>query len=178
SAALSFSGTAGGSNPASQSVSVSNTGSGTMSWTASSNAAWLTVSPASGTNSGALAIGANLSGLAAGTYSGAITVASSGATGSPKTINVTLTVAAPPPPSLTVSTASLSFSGTTGGSNPSTQNVGVSNAGSGTLNWAASASQGWLSVTPGTGTNSGTLTIGANMSGMAAGTYTGTVTVS
>ena len=45
---------------------MSNTGSGTMAWTASSNQSWLTVSPASGTNSGTLAIGANLSGMAGG----------------------------------------------------------------------------------------------------------------
>ena len=178
SSALSFSGTAGGSNPAAQTVNVSNAGGGTMSWSASSNQAWLTVSPASGSNAGTLSIGTNLSGMAAGPYSGTITVSAAGATGSPKTIAVSLTVAAPAPPVMTLSSASLSFSGTAGGSNPAAQTVNVSNTGSGTMSWSASSNQAWLTVSPASGSNAGTLSIGTNLSGMAAGPYSGTITVS
>ncbi len=87
---LSFSGTVGGTNPSAKSISVSNSGRGTLTWTASDNAAWLTLTPAAGTNSGTLAASVNLTGLAAGTYSGTITVAASGAAN--KTLPVSLTV--------------------------------------------------------------------------------------
>src|SRR5581483_5132652 len=95
---MAFSGTAGSVNPASQAVNVSNSGTGTLNWTASSNQSWLQVSPASGSGSGAITAQANLAGLSAGTYTGAITVTAAGAAGSPATVAVTLTVAAATPP--------------------------------------------------------------------------------
>jgi Malectin domain/Viral BACON domain len=174
---LTFSGTAGGSNPASQSVSVGNTGGGTLNWTISSNQPWLTVSPAAGTNAGSLTVGANLTGLAAGSYSGTVTVSAAGASSSPQTVGVTLTVA-PATPVLVVGSGSLSFAGTAGGANPAGQPVSISNGGAGTLSWAALGNQPWLTVSPASGTNAGSLTVGANLTGLAAGSYSGTVTVS
>ena len=53
---FSFTATQGGANPANQTLSISNTGDGTLSWTASDNAPWLTVSPASGTGDGAVTL--------------------------------------------------------------------------------------------------------------------------
>ncbi|MBA2565518.1 MAG: hypothetical protein H0V09_08875, partial [Gemmatimonadetes bacterium] len=44
--AVSFTARVGGSNPATQTFTISNTGGGTLSWTVSDNAAWLTASPA------------------------------------------------------------------------------------------------------------------------------------
>src|SRR5205085_10392729 len=44
---MSFSATAGGANPAGQALSISNTGGGTLNWTASSNQTWLSISPTS-----------------------------------------------------------------------------------------------------------------------------------
>lgn len=89
---LSFAGTVGGTNPAGKAISISNAGGGTLSWTVSDNSGWLSVSPASGTNTGTVTASANLSGLAAGTYNGTITISATGATNSPKTIPVSLTV--------------------------------------------------------------------------------------
>ena len=80
---------------------------GTLAWTASAAAAtgsWLSVSPASGTAPSALSIAVNAAGLAAGTYQGTVQIKSAGASNSPLTIGVTLTVAAAPP-TLTVSPA-------------------------------------------------------------------------
>ncbi len=53
---LSFTAQQGGSNPAAQTLSISNTGGGTLSWSGSDNAAWLTLSPASGTGNGAVTL--------------------------------------------------------------------------------------------------------------------------
>jgi hypothetical protein len=89
---LSFTATAGGSNPANQTVSITNTGGGTLNWTASDNATWLTISPTSGTAPSTLTASVNISGLAAGTYNGTITISATGATNSPVSVPVTLTV--------------------------------------------------------------------------------------
>ena len=92
---LSF--TLGGSAPAPQTVNVSNAGGGTLSWSASSNSPWLTVSPASGSGAGTLTLGINTAGFSAQTYNGAVSVTASGAANSPQTIAVTLTVTAAGP---------------------------------------------------------------------------------
>lgn len=89
---LAFTGQAGGANPASQSMSVTNAGGGTLLLAASSDATWLSVTPASGIAPSPVSVSVNLSGLVAGTYDGTVTITSTGAFGSPKGIPVTLTV--------------------------------------------------------------------------------------
>jgi hypothetical protein len=110
---LSFSGTAGGTNPPSKSVNITNIGGGTLSWNAGDNAAWLSVSPTAGTNGGSTTVAVNLSGLAAGTYTTAIIVAAAGATNTPQVIPVTLTVASPTSASPTTSSATLTWNANT-----------------------------------------------------------------
>jgi uncharacterized protein (TIGR03437 family) len=95
-AKASFSYTLGTTAPAAQSVTISNAGGGTLSWSASSNAGWLSVSPASGIGAGTLTLGITTTGLRAQTSNGAITVMAVGAANSPQTISVTLTVSAAP----------------------------------------------------------------------------------
>jgi hypothetical protein len=176
-ASLSFSGTAGGASPAAKTLSVSNTGGGTLSWTASDDASWLTVSPTSGTNAGTITATPDISGLAAGTYTATVTVSAAGASGSPKTIPVTFTVDPVVPPSLSVTPASLSFGATQGGASPAAKTLSVANTGSGTMGWTASDDVLWLSVSPGSGTNAGTVTVTPTIAGLTAGTYTGNVTI-
>src|SRR5262245_37671087 len=89
---LSFTATAGGSNPASQTINITNTGAGTLNFTASDDASWLTVSPTSGTAPATLTASVNISGLAAGAYNGTITISATGATNTPVSVPVTLTV--------------------------------------------------------------------------------------
>ena len=88
----SFSYTLGDSTPASQTVSITNTGGGTLTWSATSGSSWLMVSPSSGVGAGTLTLSVNPAGLTAQTYNGAITFSASGATNSPQTISVVLTV--------------------------------------------------------------------------------------
>jgi hypothetical protein len=135
------------------------------------------VSPASGTNAGTITATASITGLAAGTYTTDVTVTASGATGSPKTIPVTLTVDPPAPPALSVSPTTLAFSATQGGANPAAKTVAVTNTGGGTLDVTASDDAAWLAVTPASGTAPATLTVTPSIAGLASGTYTATVTV-
>ena len=79
---------------AAQVVRLTQSGSGTVAWTATSNQPWLQVSPASGTGSANLSLSVvSAGGLAAGaTVNGAITLVFTGAFGGAGPINVALTV--------------------------------------------------------------------------------------
>ncbi len=174
---LSFSGTEGGPSPAAKTLDVSNLGGGTLPWTASDDAPWLSVSPASGTGAGTLTVTPSLSGLTAGTYTANVTVTASGVSGSPKVIPVTFTVAPPSPPALSVTPATLAFSATTGGTAPAAKTIAVDNTGGGSMSWTASDGVSWLSMSPTSGTNAGTVTVTSSITGLTAGTYTTDVTV-
>ena len=97
-----FSVTQGDANPV-HTVDISNTGNGTLDWSASTTAPWLALTPSSGAPSGnarmSFSAEANLSSLAVGTYSATITVIGVGATNTPQAIPVTLIIS--PPRSLT-----------------------------------------------------------------------------
>jgi hypothetical protein len=170
-----FSGEQGAANPSNQTLSITNTGGGTLTWTATSNSPWLTLTPSSGTGAATVTLAVSTSGLTAGTYNGTVTVAATGADNTPMTASVTLTVT--PPPRITLSPASITFSGTQGGSNPATQALNVSNGGGGTLAWSASDDASWLSLSPTSGTGAGGITLSVNTSGLSAGTYNGKITV-
>lgn len=91
---LSFTASVGAGNPPSQTISIANTGGGSaLSWTASSNVTWLTLSSTSGTTPSTVTASVNTTSLASGTYSGIITVTAPGAPNSPQTVPVSLNVA-------------------------------------------------------------------------------------
>jgi outer membrane protein assembly factor BamB len=94
---IGFTAAAGGSNPAPANISITNTGVGTLNFTASSDSAWLMVSPTGGTAPATIQATASISGLAAGTYTGHITVVATGAQNSPAVVTVTLNVGTAPP---------------------------------------------------------------------------------
>jgi uncharacterized protein (TIGR03437 family) len=81
---------------------------------------------------------------------------------------------------LTSSPASLSFSATTGGSNPAPQSITLTSA-SGALGFSAAASTNsggsWLSISPASGTAPATLSVSVNAAGLAAGVYQGAIAV-
>jgi hypothetical protein len=109
-------------------VTLSNAGSGTMSWEIADRPAWLSASPLNGeisTQSQSLHLASVTTGLAAGTYTGEVRINSDGGD---RSIAVVLTVVAPP--TLEVTPQSLDF----GGSETSRTLV-VRNSGAGTLAW-------------------------------------------
>jgi len=101
---LSFTATQGGANPATQTLNISNTGSGTLSWTATDNAPWMTLSRTSGTNNGVLIVSVIPGTTSPGTHNGMITLSATGASSVsvPVTFTVTTAPAPPPPPPLTI----------------------------------------------------------------------------
>jgi uncharacterized protein (TIGR03437 family) len=95
--ALAFNYTVGGTVPAAQGISITNTGGGTLSWAASASAAWVGLSSASGTVPVKMSVSVSPVTLAAGSYSATVLITATGATGSPASVSVTLVVQAPQP---------------------------------------------------------------------------------
>ncbi len=104
-----------GGSPANTSFLIQTTGGGSLSYALSTGAAWLSVSPTSGTasaTSSPIAVTMNPAGLAAATYTSTITANALGTTSSPATIGVVFTVSSAPSVS-TTSTSTTSTASTT-----------------------------------------------------------------
>jgi hypothetical protein len=175
--AITLAGVVGGSNPGAQGVAITNSGIGTLTWTANGNQPWLTLSALSGTAPSSLSIGASLNGLTPGTYTGTVGVGAAGALQSPQAITVTLNVRAQPA-ILTVSQAGLTFATATAGTNPASQTVAITNGGTGSLSWTAAATQSWVTLSSTAGTAPSSLSIGVSTAGLSTGVYTDTVVIS
>jgi uncharacterized protein (TIGR03437 family) len=175
--ALSFTGTPGSVVQSSQLyLSTGSTGY----YSASSNQGWLSVgtqgsSFASVYAPGYLSVFANPLALSAGTYYGNISVTGTGGT---LTVSVTFTVGGGGG-GLTVTPATLSFSGAVGSGQTATQSVSVYGTTSTTYNVQATTQSGgsWLVLSQTFGQTGTSFTVLANASGLAAGTYYGSLSV-
>jgi len=184
---LTFNQLAGGPAPTAQSVQVTATPGPvgfTVSTSTNTGSGWLTAtvgsSGASGVTPATVQISVNGASLAAGPYSGVVTITSPSALGSPISIPVALNVGTAAV--LTPSQTSLSFTAAVGQAAPS-QTLTVTSSASAQFTVTATTKDGtnWLSASPtsGTlGTSPTTLTISANSQNLAAGSYSGTVTIS
>jgi hypothetical protein len=90
-ASLSFLG-ATTQNPPGQNLNITNAGSGAMSWSASGDASWLSVTPASGTAPGSATVNAASVGLAVGQYTGNVVLTSGQANNSPLLVPASMRV--------------------------------------------------------------------------------------
>jgi PKD repeat protein len=95
---LTFDADAGGTNPASQAVEVSNGGTIPFDFQATENTSWLSISPSTGgplPPTRALTVSVDIAGLTPGTYETDVTVTAPGAASSPQSIHVVLQLAMP-----------------------------------------------------------------------------------
>jgi predicted secreted protein len=123
----------------------------------------------------------DISGMSAGEYDATITISAPGATNTPVTVPVSLTITAPGVPTIGYDPSSFSFEAEEGGANPSDQTLGIWNAGAETLNWSVSDDGAWLSLSPTSGSSTGEtddVTLSVDISGMSAGEYDATITIS
>jgi hypothetical protein len=150
-ASLTFTSGAGNQN-----ISISSN----VSWTASSNQTWLTLSPASGSNNGTVT-------ATAAPNTGTIRTATVTITGGGITQTVSVTQAAPAANTLTVSPSSLTYTSASG-----SQNISVTS----NVSWTASSNQTWLTLSPASGTNNGTVTATATANTGASRTANVTIT--
>ena len=99
---LTYTAVESGVNPPPATLAVTNTGSGTLSFTDTTDQSWLAASPSAGSAppTQQLQVAVTLAGLSAGSYTGNVTITATGASGSPVTVPVTFNVTAqmPPPP--------------------------------------------------------------------------------
>jgi uncharacterized protein (TIGR03437 family) len=179
--ALSFAYQTGGATPNGQALAISSNGAAlTFSTSATTTAGgnWLVVTPNGGTTPANLSVSANPAGLGTGTYFGNVTINATGASNSPQSILITLTVSALP--ALTISQSTLGFSYQPGGAAPGGQNVSVGSSGT-ALTFSASATTNsggnWLLATPTSGTTPAILSISVNPAGLGTGTYFGNITI-
>jgi hypothetical protein len=87
-----------GINPSSQTLNIRNSGSGTLSWSASSDADWLILNPDSGSSTGELdnvTLSVNISGMDSGHYVALAIVSAPGAINTPQTAVVSLSIKPP-----------------------------------------------------------------------------------
>ena len=131
-----------------ETIQVSNSGTGQLAWTATDDKSWITLGKNSGNGNGSIPVTINSTGLDGGTYHGTITVTSPGAIGSPARVAVTLTVLSP---GLSVSPNSIHETASTGSTTPKTVTLQVTNSGNGTITWTATKSAPWLSLSKASG---------------------------
>lgn len=170
----------GGAAPPSQSISVGSSGT-SLTFTAKAatvnGGGWLSVSPGGGSTPSTLSVSVDSGKLGPGTYSGTVTLTPS--SGSAVQIPVGLTITAST--NLTAQPATLTFSSGIGSTAPPAQTVAIGSKGAQTafnVSISTSDGKGWLSATPASATTPSNLSVSVNPSGLALGTYSGTITVS
>ena len=131
---------------------------------------WLSVNRTAGT--GNITVTVSPAVLGTGTYQGSVII-SSGAT----SITVPVTLSVNTQPLLTLSTNNLNFSFQPGGPNPPDQTVTPTTTTPGAPYTVTASSQGnWLSVNSSNQVTPNAVNVSVTPSGLAAGTYTGTIT--
>ena len=179
-----------GASPGDRTVAVTNAGDGTLNglsatirYTAGQPSGWLSASmPA--TAPATLVLSATQAGLALGSYTATVEIAASVASNSPRAVTVRLTVLAPQP-AIALGATSTVFNAAQGGADPTEQNIGVTNAGGGSLSGLAAAvsytsgqSAGWLNASFTSGTAPTTLRLRATTGSLVQGVYNAQVRVS
>jgi hypothetical protein len=190
--ALSFTQPYEGANPLPQVLTIASTGANisfTVSATSTTGGNWLSINLGTGccyTTPQPIIVSANPAAtLAAGTYTGAITVKSQGGALT-LTIPVSLTIKASGTSFFDDLVGGLTFSMLTQGTAPPVQAFQIRNAGTGTLDWTASTSTAdggsWLTLSAASGVAPGYLSVGVNTgklpgAGLTVGTFTGQVSL-
>ena len=162
-------------------VTLTGTNAATTAWSATKKKSWTTLTAASGTGSGMVVWSRAAAGLAVGTYVDTITVTAPGAaSGSPVAVYDTMRItAAAAPVVLAVAPGSRNVAVTQGSNAPGDNaTVTLTGTNSATAAWSATKKKSWTTLTTASGTGSGTVAWSRSASGLAAGTYVDTITVS
>ena len=185
---LTFTATSGGPTPPTQAVTFSKKTLVARNWTVTETSPWLAVSPASGIitrEQDTITVRVNQLGLSAGTYSSIVQIAIADRYGHYQTESVAVRLivsggVTTPPPSMLLNPASLSFSGTVGGTNPLAKTMNLVNPTGGTLTWSMTESAAWLALNTATGTTTtetDQVSASVSIQGLAAGTYSTVIAV-
>jgi uncharacterized protein (TIGR03437 family) len=173
-----------GPSPPEQVLRITNSGAGTLRWTATATTAtgtWLKLGASAGSTPASLAVRVDPTGLPAGNYTGMITVQSAD-TGQTLAVPVSL-LSSPPAGVMLLSQTSMAFRAVQGGGTEPPQVFGVLNVGSGAFSWLADSSASWLQVSPISGESApgaaqaSSATVSVDPRGLAVGSYVGFIRV-
>lgn len=152
------------------------------SWSSSTTAIWLSISPRSGKDDERVTISADASRLAPGTYTGSVLINVANASNSPYKFDVTLRVRALEPSTLRASPATVTFQANAEGSAPAAVRLAITHQGEQLLNWTAATSTlnggAWLTANKAAGKTPDELVVTAQVGRLLPGTYSGRVTLS
>jgi len=155
-----FSAVAGSSNPPSQILTIKNTGQSVLHWTAARKSSWLSLNPLSGTDSGAVTLSVDITGLGYGFYYDTITVSDTNASNNPQKAAVRLEIASDLP-ILAVDSDFIFVIVDLGNPYPPDRSFNIFNAGGGSMTFSVSEnSPRILSLTPVSGTVPHSVTVG------------------
>lgn len=166
---------AGTTTPTTRTLRVTNSGNGSITWTASKTQPWVGLSKTSGGAPEDVVVTLDPNGLPPGVHSDTIVFTSPEATNGPITVPVTFGITQP---GLAVTPPAISTTAEERDNREQDFDLSISNSGGGTLAWFASADAPWISVSPLAGLAPSTLRVKIDPRGLAAGTYAGNVTVS
>ncbi|MTW31435.1 quinoprotein amine dehydrogenase [Pseudoduganella danionis] len=143
------------------------------SWSVSSSASWLKPALTSGSGNATLAVSFDATGLTVGEYNANLTLSASD--GQSVTLAATLSVQ---PSGLVSNSSSLTFNAINGAPIPA-QNITIDTDDQASAKWTASASVGWLSVTPSSGSTpaSMALSVDPRVGTLASGSYSNTLSL-
>lgn len=165
---LFFNAIAGGSNPSSQMLTLTNVGGGELDWTATNNELWLDVTPSSGLGGAMLTVSVDITGLSFNDYFDTIVVSDPNALNDPVRVPVRLTVASDLPVIQIVeqdNTIVVDLPEAT----PAPRTFDVLNAGGGLMNFAVTTSSPRITLTPDSGAAPATVEASFTIPGGTAG---------
>jgi hypothetical protein len=180
---LTFSAQVNGADPAAQTISVKNSGQGTLKYELSCNNVWVSVSPNTGQckgNAKSHTIRVSTAGLGVGKHQAILNVRDPRASNSPKKITINFNISKEALPQIWVNTKSVTFSMNEGGPNPPNKSIRIKNSGGGTLKYSLAKDAQWLSVNPSSGQSAGqekSHSLSVNSSGLNVGNHYATVTI-
>jgi Viral BACON domain len=150
-----------------------------LTWTATTDQAWIKLAATSGTATNAysspsnpIIVNVDINGLAIGDYSGSIKITDQN--GGAYTAAVTLSIRKP---QLQGTSYPLNFESVVNGPVSGEQIIYISSEGA-AIDWTASANQSWIKLSSKIGTTPAQLTVSVDPVGMASGNYSGAIVVS
>lgn len=158
---------------------VSNAQWGTMDWSVSTAADWVSLAPASGTyvsgHPSLVVATLDPAGLEAGLHQAEVLIDSPRAGNAPLQLTIDWTLSAGP--AIAVAPGALEFTAEQGGADPAPQQLQINNAGSGRLGFDLDCRPAWLRCSPTSGDAPAAISVSASGAGLEPGRHSGSVRI-